>query len=86
MSRKQPAPESLDELQTVPGCCSNIASDDLVDVLGRLSNLVRRPLEAVRLVDRQGTQHRVTIPEGVMADIVTPLWEDEVTVIARKMR
>src|SRR5439155_25267312 len=44
----RPASEALrpsDELQAVPGRCRHVASDHLVDVVGCLLRLVRRPLE-----------------------------------------
>jgi hypothetical protein len=59
-----------------------------VSVTGELqyADARRGPKGTIRLVDRQGIQHRVTVPEGMMADIVKPLWEDEVRVTGTKTR
>jgi hypothetical protein len=61
-------------------------STERVSVTGELqyADARRGPKGTIKLVDRNGTQHRVTVPEGMMADIVRPLWEDEVTVSGRK--
>ena len=34
----------------------------------------------IQVVDDKGKRHRVRVPEGMMSDIVRPLWEDRVTV------
>jgi hypothetical protein len=39
----------------------------------------------IRIIDRKGAAHVVAVPEGMMADIVKPLWEDEVVVTGTKV-
>jgi hypothetical protein len=38
----------------------------------------------ISLVDEHNKRHRIIVPEGMMSDIVKPLWEDTVTVIGTK--
>lgn len=39
---------------------------------------------AIKVLDRNGTKHRVTVPEGLMDDIVRPLWNRQVVVEGSK--
>lgn len=43
-------------------------------------------LGKIRIIDRNSVAHVVIVPEGMMADIVKPLWEDEVVVTGTKVR
>jgi hypothetical protein len=53
----------------------------LVSVTGRLLLAdARRPQGRIQLVDKSGASHPVAVPEGMMNDIVRPLWDDTVTV------
>ncbi len=53
----------------------------LVTVTGRLLLAdARKPLGRIQLVEESGTSHPVAVPEGMMSDIVRPLWDDVVTV------
>jgi hypothetical protein len=53
----------------------------LVKVTGRLLLAdARKPLGKIQLVEESGLSHPVSIPEGMMNDIVRPLWDDVVTV------
>jgi len=38
----------------------------------------------IQLVDDQGVKHRIVVPDGMMADIVKPMWESRVRVSGRK--
>ena len=38
----------------------------------------------IQVVDDQGTRHRIIVPDGMMADIVKPMWETRVRVSGRK--
>jgi hypothetical protein len=38
----------------------------------------------IKVVDEEGVAHALLVPEGMMADIVRPLWEDTVRVKVRK--
>lgn len=40
----------------------------------------------IRVVEQDGTQHNVLVPEGLMADIVRPLWGERVSVTGTKGR
>lgn len=54
-----------------------------VTVRGELKYADARPTKTEReiiLVDERGKQHRVVVPEGMMTDIVKPLWDDFVEV------
>lgn len=37
----------------------------------------------IQLVDEKKKRHRIIVPEGMMSDIVKPLWDDRVTVTGR---
>lgn len=37
--------------------------------------------DEIRIVDPDGRKHRIIVPEGMMDDIVRPLWDFEVTVV-----
>jgi len=53
----------------------------LVTVTGRLLLAdARKPLGKIQLVEESGAAHPIAVPEGMMNDIVRPLWEDVVTV------
>lgn len=39
----------------------------------------------IGLVDDEGKQHEIVVPEGMMSDIVKPLWEDTVIVAGIRM-
>lgn len=40
----------------------------------------------IKLEEPDGRQHTIVVPEGMMADIVRPLWDDEVIVSGRRVR
>jgi len=53
----------------------------IVEVTGRLLLAdARKPLGKIQLVEESGLSHIVSVPEGMMNDIVRPLWDDLVTV------
>ena len=41
-------------------------------------------LDAIKLRDKRGREHKILVPEGMMDDIVKPLWHDQVIVRGRK--
>jgi hypothetical protein len=53
-------------------------------IVGRLlfANATSAARKKIRIVDDQGVQHALVVPEGMMADIVKPLWEDRVEATA----
>jgi hypothetical protein len=52
-----------------------------VSVTGRLLLADARKSERkIQLVDNEGKSHTIVVPEGMMNDIVRPLWNDIVTV------
>lgn len=53
----------------------------IVEVTGRLLLAdARKPLGKIQLIEESGLSHIVSVPEGMMNDIVRPLWDDLVTV------
>jgi hypothetical protein len=38
----------------------------------------------IKVVDREGREHRIRVPAGMMRDIVRPMYEDEVVVLGRR--
>lgn len=56
--------------------------DGVIDVTGRLlfANSTTRS-NMIRVVDDAEVQHRFSVPAGMMADIVKPLWEDRVRAV-----
>jgi hypothetical protein len=54
-------------------------------VLQYANDLAARTRE-IRVIDNSGVQHKFRVPEGMMDDIVRPLWGTMVTVRWRKVR
>lgn len=42
--------------------------------------------DVIRLLDSSGAVHRIRVPQGMMTDIVRPLWEDRVAVTGTRQR
>jgi hypothetical protein len=53
-------------------------------IVGRLlfANATSSTRKRIRIVDDDGVQHSLIVPEGMMADIVKPLWEERVKATA----
>lgn len=51
-------------------------------IIGRLlyADARRGSKPNIRLIDDEGESHRIIVPEGMMSDIVRPLWEERVQV------
>lgn len=57
----------------------------LVSVTGRLLLAdARKASGKIQLVEESGTPHNIVVPEGMMDDIVKPLWDENVTVTGIK--
>jgi len=56
----------------------------VVTGLLRYADSLKKQLE-IRIVDENDEQHKIIVPEGMMDDIVRPLWDIEVRVAGRKM-
>ena len=63
------------------------ASDRRVTVRGVLhyANVIGRE-DTIKLEDQNGSVYEILVPEGMMADIVRPLWDDEVIVTGIRRR
>lgn len=59
-----------------------------VEVQGTLkyADSTKTDRNEIRIVDSQGTKHRIMVPEGMMDDIVRPLWDFEVLVRGTRRR
>lgn len=56
-------------------------------IIGRLSVADGRKIEGkIKLIDDQGGEHPIFVPEGMLNDIVRPLWDDKVAVTATKKK
>jgi hypothetical protein len=57
-------------------------SKEAVTITGRLlfANSTKQRRKTIKIVDDDGNDHTLLVPEGMMADIVKPLWEDKVVV------
>lgn len=68
---------------------SKLPSDEVkrVTVTGslRYADSTKDKKQVIKLVDDGGKSHYVVVPEGMMTDIVKPLWEDVVVVTGIKM-
>ena len=71
----------------VPQQSSVDASDRRVRVRGVLhyANVIGRK-NTIKLVDQNGSIDEILVPEGMMTDIVRPLWDDEVIVTGLRRR
>jgi len=60
----------------------------LISVIGRLlyANAINSGKESIQLVDDNGKSHNIIVPEGMMSDIVKPLWEERVKVTGYYVR
>ena len=56
----------------------------MATITGRLlyANAISNEKKTIGLVDENGESHNIRVPEGMMKDIVSPLWEKIVTVTA----
>jgi hypothetical protein len=45
----------------------------------------RKPEGLIDIIDGQGVEHMVKVPQGMMADIVRPMFESEVILVGRKV-
>ena len=56
----------------------------MATITGRLlyANSISGEKKTIGLVDENGESHNIIVPEGMMKDIVSPLWEETVTVTA----
>lgn len=50
----------------------------------RFADALRPDESEIRLLDDQGAQHKIRVPEGMMSDIVRPLWDSRVTISGRR--
>lgn len=66
---------------------AEIAQEERVRIQGqlKLADATSRREGVIGLVDEQGKQHEIIVPEGMMSDIVKPLWEDIVIVSGLKI-
>jgi len=57
---------------------------NMATITGRLlyANAISSEKKIIGLVDENGESHNIIVPEGMMKDIVSPLWEEAVTVTA----
>jgi hypothetical protein len=57
-------------------------STDIVSVEGTLlfADSTKGPVGKIQLIDNQSKKHNIIVPEGMMSDIVRPLWEYNVKV------
>ena len=55
---------------------------EMMSITGRLlfADATSSEKQAIKLVDSSGKSYRIIVPEGMMSDIVRPLWEETVTV------
>jgi hypothetical protein len=69
---------------------SKLPTEDIkrVTVTGtlRYADSTKDKKQVIKLVDENGKSHNVVVPEGMMTDIVKPLWEDIVVVTGVKMK
>ena len=77
LSKPIPPPRPLDDFDE--------GSDDRIIVRGSLhyANMIGR-FDTIRLEAQDGSVHEVRVPNGMMTDIVRPLWDDEVIVTGRR--
>ncbi len=56
----------------------------MATITGRLlyANAISSEKKTIGLIDENGESHNIRVPEGMMKDIVRPLWEETVTVTA----
>jgi len=65
------------------------APDKPVSVTGTLlyaDETLKQPEGRIKIVDEAGIKHTVIVPEGMMSDIVRPMWEYTVTVIGSRVK
>ena len=62
--------------------------DQEVTVTGslRYANAIGASQRTIKLEGEDGSEHKITVPEGMMADIVRPLWGDVVRVTGVRRR
>ena len=76
------------ELPIPPVGQSPQVDSEPVEVRGRLryADATSDDSNQIKIVDRHGKQHNVAVPEGMMNDIVRPLWDLEVKITGARKR
>ena len=69
---------------SLPAAQRVVESESVTGVLKLASAIDPRKSDEIVLVDSNDVPHRVFVPEGMIDDIVKPLWNDVVTVIGHK--
>jgi hypothetical protein len=61
---------------------------DQIEVDGTLkyADSTKTARDEIRIVDNHGKKHKILVPEGMMDDIVRPLWDFEVRIRGRRRR
>jgi hypothetical protein len=52
----------------------------------KYADSTKKERDEIRVVDEAGRTHRIIVPEGMMDDIVRPLWDYEVRIRGRRQR
>ena len=78
------APQDLEVRITEP---VNVVDAPEVSVRGtlRFADSVQEQNQIIRVIEDSGVVHVVRVPQGMMRDIVRPMYEDEVVVTGRKV-
>lgn len=76
-----------DDLKLIEIMNSNTA-DERIEIRGKLlgANATQQRMGSIQVVEDSKTKHTIKVPRGMMADIVKPMFEEEVIVIAAKNR
>ena len=66
---------------------TTVATSEVVTqkISGRLKYADSRKQNQIRLIDDKGTEHLLIVPKGMMNDIVKPLWDSDVEILARQV-
>jgi hypothetical protein len=72
-----------DSISLAPEVPRSVTGPQRVEVRGKLlyADKIHDQASKIKVVDSAGKPHLIVVPEGMMSDIVRPLWEDEVIVI-----
>lgn len=79
--RKEVIAASVLQEETLVNPKKDVISPEITGILLHASKIGSN---VIAIVDEDGKKHKITVPEGMMADIVRPLWESKVTVIVSK--
>ncbi len=73
-------------ISLIPKIIDEDTSDIFVEIVGQLKYADSIKENDIKIVDDKSKAHKIIVPEGMMSDIVKPLWDEKVKINGKKIR